>query len=86
VEKQQNETAKVDRIMVRLRERKRLTQLVLDLSYEVAQLKEDNVQLRAALEMYQKVLNSKPARPQNQPVVVLSAPSFESATHIAARP
>jgi len=61
-------TAKIDLTP----EQKRLMQLVLALSREVEVLREDNLQLRAAVGIYRELLKSTPANSLNQATGVRS--------------
>ena len=58
----QAEIAKVDPTIVHHQDQRRLMQLVLALSREVEILREDNLQLRAAVGIYRELLKTTPAR------------------------
>jgi len=55
-------TGDVDRILKRLQRRSHLSRMMVSLSREVERLHEDNVQLRAAVRMYQEALNRRAAK------------------------
>jgi hypothetical protein len=65
VQNRRNRPKSVNRPSGRMDEQERLAQLVLTLSHELELAREDNVQLRAAVRIYQELLSAtKPDFPE----------------------
>jgi hypothetical protein len=74
MQKQKTQTGMYEGRVAQAEERKRLMQLVMALSREVDVLKEDNLQLRAAVKIYRELLEGTPARALNHAPAITPRP------------